>query len=166
MERWYVVQTRRGDEERADVNLRRQSFRTYLPRYLRVRVQARRRDVVARPLFPNYLFVQLDLHSDRWRTVNSTFGVRTMLGAGGRPMAVPPDVIDKIRRREDEQGYVVLNAGQTFREGDRIRIIEGPLSEMEGLFQTDDQQRAIVLLDLLGRKARVKVPRRTIVPVG
>ena len=166
MGRWYVVQTRQGDEERADVNLKRQGFGTYLPRYLRVRAHARRRDVVRRPLFPNYLFVQLDLERDPWRAVNSTFGVRTMVGAAERPLAVLPEVIEEIRGREDERGYVVLSAGQAFRQGDRIRIVEGPLYKMEGLFQADDAQRAIVLLDLLGRKARVKVPRRAIVAAG
>ncbi|MEA2948325.1 MAG: transcriptional antiterminator RfaH, partial [Alphaproteobacteria bacterium] len=39
---WYVVHTQAQGEDRADLNLRRQGFATYLPRYLRARRHARR----------------------------------------------------------------------------------------------------------------------------
>jgi transcriptional antiterminator RfaH len=54
-EHWYVVHTQVQGEDRADLNLRRQGFVTYLPRYLRARRHARRTETVARPLFPRYL---------------------------------------------------------------------------------------------------------------
>ena len=38
---WYVVRTQAQGEDRADVNLRRQGFVTYLARYLRARRHAR-----------------------------------------------------------------------------------------------------------------------------
>ena len=75
--RWYVVHTQVLGEDRADLNLRRQGFETYLPRYLRTRRHARRVETVARPLFPRYLFVAMDVARDRWRAVQSTFGVAT-----------------------------------------------------------------------------------------
>src|SRR3546814_2118173 len=55
MTRWYVAQTQAQGEERARLNLERQGFRTYLPRYRRERRHARRRDVVKAPLFPGYI---------------------------------------------------------------------------------------------------------------
>jgi len=63
--RWYVVHTQPNGEGRADLNLCRQGFATYLPRYARRRRHARRQEVVKRPLFPRYLFVGLDLARDR-----------------------------------------------------------------------------------------------------
>ena len=80
--RWYVVHTQPNGEGRADLNLRRQGFATYLPRYARRRRHARRQEVVQRPLFPRYLFVTLDLARDRWRAVHSTFGVNRLVLAG------------------------------------------------------------------------------------
>jgi transcriptional antiterminator RfaH len=116
-------------------------------------------------LFPGYLFVRLDLGRDRWRAVYSTVGVRTLVSAGDRPLAVPPEVIEEIRAREDSSGLVVLGSGCTFRRGDRVRFAEGPLVDTTGLFDCrNDGERVTVLLDLLGRQVKANVPLRAIMP--
>src|SRR3546814_10409986 len=79
MTRWYVAQTQAQGEERARLNLERQGFRTYLPRYRRERRHARRRDVVKAPLFPGYIFIELDLEQSPWRSINGTFGVTRLV---------------------------------------------------------------------------------------
>ena len=60
---WYVVHTHPRAEAKALLNLDRQGFSCYLPRYLKRRRHARRLETVAAPLFPRYLFVALDLAS-------------------------------------------------------------------------------------------------------
>ena len=37
---------------------------------------------VRAPLFPGYLFVSLDLTRDRWRSINSTYGVLGLIMGG------------------------------------------------------------------------------------
>src|ERR1700741_4962506 len=106
--RWYVVHTHPHDESRADTHLRRQGFRTYLPRYLRRRRHARKTEAVARPLFPRYLFVALDLSRDRWRAIHSTLGVVHLVVIGDAPVPVPDSVINEIRSRECSNGLVAL----------------------------------------------------------
>ena len=106
--RWYVVHTQPNREARADLNLRRQGFSTYLPRYVRRRRHARRHEMVARPLFPRYLFVALDPARDRWRAIHSTFGVNHLVLAGEEPLPVPDGVVDEIRARENGDGFVKL----------------------------------------------------------
>jgi transcriptional antiterminator RfaH len=105
---WYLVHTLPNNETRADINLRRQGFRTYLLCYQQQRRHARR-GLVVRPLFPRYLFVQLDLARDMWRSVHSTFGVNFLVFVSEKPAALPLHVIDEIRAREDEAGFVVLS---------------------------------------------------------
>src|ERR1700675_4357850 len=95
--RWYVVQTQPQGEDRADLNLRRQGFVTYLPRHLRARRHARRTETVVRPLSPRYLFVAMDVARDRWRAVQSTFGVSNLVAIGNDPVALPDDVVTEIR---------------------------------------------------------------------
>ena len=163
--RWYLVHTLPRAEHKALVHLGHQSFGAYLPRYLAQRYHARRRDWVEKPLFPGYLFVHLDLGRDRWRAVYSTVGVRTLVSAGDRPLAVPPEVIDEIRAREDSRGFVVLGAGCTLRNGDRVRVTEGPFVDIAGFFDSrSDDERVVVLLDLLGRQVKVNVPLRAVMP--
>ena len=72
--RWYVVHTQPNGEGRANLNLRRQGFATYLPRYARRRRHARRQETVQRPLFPRYLFVGLDLARDEARDFREIAG--------------------------------------------------------------------------------------------
>src|SRR5215471_5201307 len=106
--RWYVVHTQPNYEGRAEVNLQRQGFATYMPRYQRTRRHARKTETVLRPLFPRYLFVALDLARDRWRSIQSTFGVSQLVVAGDEPLPVPHAVIDQIRAREGSDGIVRL----------------------------------------------------------
>ena len=52
--------------------------------------------------------VALDLAKDRWRTIHSTFGVSHLVSAGDVPLAVCESVVDEIRAREGDNGFVKL----------------------------------------------------------
>lgn len=160
---WYVVHTQPQHELRADVNLRRQGFTTYLPRYLRRRRHARRTDTVVRPLFPRYLFVGIDLARDRWRAIQSTFGVSHLVLTGEEPTPLPGGVIEEIRSRESEDGYVVLGLPAGLKPGSRVRLTDGIFAESRGILdRVADDRRVAILLDLLGREVRVFVPAASI----
>jgi transcriptional antiterminator RfaH len=156
--RWYVVHTQPNGEARADLNLRRQGFATYLPRYARRRSHARRNEVVKRPLFPRYLFVGLDLARERWRAIHSTFGVNRLVLAGEAPLPVPDGVVDDIRAREDGDGLVVLGLPAGLGPGSRIRLVDGIFADAKGVLErVADDRRVAILLELLGREVRVFV---------
>jgi transcriptional antiterminator RfaH len=156
--RWYVVHTQPNGEARADLNLRRQGFSTYLPRYARGRRHARRRDIVARPLFPRYLFVALDPARDRWRSIHSTFGVSHLVAAGEDPLPVPEGVVDEIRARETHDGFVRLGLPAGVRPGSAVRLLDGIFAEATGVLERiADANRVAILLQLLGREVRVFV---------
>ena len=160
---WYVVHTHPQHEARADLNLRRQGFTTYLPRYLRNRRHARRTEVVVRPLFPRYLFVALDLARDRWRSIHSTFGVTHLVVAGEAPLPVPDGIVDAIRAREDHHGYVALGLPGWVGPGSRVRLIDGIFADAKGILERiADARRVAVLLELLGREVRVFVPAQSV----
>jgi transcriptional antiterminator RfaH len=162
---WYVVQTHPHAEAKAASHLERQEYSIYLPRYLRRRRHARRVEVVLRPLFPGYLFAHLDPNRCRWRSINGTIGVREILSNGGSPICVPDRIIDEIKAREDETGAVKL-VPPSFARGQIVRLLEGPLAEMNGLFEEmRDENRAVLLISLLGRKVRMQVPVSTVAVV-
>ena len=160
MKRWYAVQTHLHAEVRALGHLERQGFAAYLPRYLKRRRHARRLERVPAPLFPRYLFVNMDLDSERWRAVHSTIGVSRLVCHGDTPATLPNNVVEEIQRREDESGLVQLFDSARIKPGDRVRIVEGAFSDHDGIFECmDDRQRAVLLLDLLGRAVRVRLPQ-------
>lgn len=159
MFRWYVVQTHSRAEPTAAAQLGNQGFAAYLPRYLKSRRHARRIDSVPAPLFPGYLFVGMDVAAARWRAIHSTVGVRRLVCNGEQPTPVPDGVVDAIRAREDDGGFVIMARQAAFKQGDAVRVAGGPFDAAEGIFEAiDAKQRIVVLLDLLGRQVRARVP--------
>src|SRR6516164_4559943 len=106
--RWHVAQTHIHAESKATQHLTRQGFETYLPRYEKRRRHARRVETVAAPLFPRYLFVAIDITSQRWRSIHSTIGVSRLVCNGEEPAPLAEGVVDGLRRRENERGFVRL----------------------------------------------------------
>lgn len=155
---WYVAQTQPHKELTAAAHLKRQGFSVYLPRYLKRRRHARRTETVARPLFPNYIFVAVDLKTQRWRAINSTTGVLRLVCNGDAPAPVPPEVMDAIKGREGANGFIWLDQRSRFNTGDKVRILNGVFSVCDGLFEcVIDRDRVAILLDLLGRKVRLVI---------
>ena len=156
MKQWYVVQTHAMAEEKAAFNLKRQGYGVYLPRYLKKRSHARRIDWVERPLFPCYLFVKLDVEATQWQAIRSTIGVSHFICLGEQPAPVPEGIVEV---REDENGLVGLSLGVLFEKGQEVEIKNGPMAEISAIFDcVDDKDRVYVLMDLLGRQVRVRVP--------
>jgi transcriptional antiterminator RfaH len=154
--RWYVVQAQPHGEAKAVWHLGRQGFETYLPRYEKRRRHARRIEMVAAPLFPRYLFVAIDMASQRWRSINSTIGVSRLVCNGEEPAPLAERIVEGLRRREDGQGFVRLEARPRFAIGEQVRIVDGIFASCLGLFDgISDNERVAVLLDMLGRKVRV-----------
>jgi transcriptional antiterminator RfaH len=155
---WFVVQTQVNAEAKAARNLLQQGFEIYLPRYLRGRSHARKIDKVAVPLFPRYMFVRVDMATQRWRSIQSTFGVASLVFNGSEPAPVPPQVVRSLRAREDDNGYVKLEKRPKFALGDKVRVIAGAFAENLALFEgLADRDRIVILLDMLGRKVCVSI---------
>ncbi len=154
--RWYVVQTHPHSEKKASWHLGRQGFETYLPRYLKQRRHARRIESVAAPLFPRYLFVAVELATQRWLSIDLTIGVTRLVRHGDRPAAVPVSVLETLRCREDVNGLVQLERRPRFLPGDKVNIIGGAFQDCCGLYEgMASHERVAILLELLGRKVRV-----------
>ena len=166
MKMWYAVQTRVRSEKLALVNLRRQGYEAYLPVYNKRRRHARRTDWVATPLFPRYLFVAIDPAVPGRRSINSAPGVVSLVSFGERPSTVSDDVIQAIRMREDDAGHVKLVDPNALTPGDQVRLHSGAMADHIGLFERrGDADRVVILLNLLGREVRVKVPANSIARV-
>lgn len=162
MTAWFAVYTQPHKEALAAQHLTNQGFSVYLPRYQKLRRHAGKAEVVASPLFPRYLFAGIDLETQRWRSVNGTRGVVGLVMFGDKPMPVPEAVIAEIRSREDDQGFIRLNKPQ-FQRGQPLRIVDGPMADTQALFEeTADGDRAVLLISLLGRLVRTKMPLKSV----
>lgn len=157
MKPWFVVRTKTGAEERAAQHLTNQDFEVYLPRYSRQVRHARKTQTVLRPVFPGYLFVSMDMGQQRWRAINGTVGVISLVQFGDAPRPLASGIIDAIRAREDH-GVVKL-APNGLQKGDLVRVRGGAFADYKALLEeVSDDKRVILLLNLMGREVRVTVP--------
>jgi transcriptional antiterminator RfaH len=151
--RWYAVQTRPQQEQKADENLLNQDFSTLFPRE---EVYISRNRIVTKPYFSRYLFAQFPLAA--LRSVRSTRGVyRVVEFVPGHPVVVEDEIIAEMASHLDGRG-IVMSEKPRFKSGyepnDLVMVTYGPLAGIAGLFRRDagDGERVILLLKMLGRE--------------
>lgn len=158
MTAWYAVYTKPQGEAKALENLQRQGYQAYLPRYRAEVRHARRRQTVLRPIFPRYLFAGFDAAATRWRPILSTVGVCDLVRAGSEPMPVPSEIVAALREQEETGAFDFLARRRSLRLGELVRISNGAFEDMIGrLVELRDQDRVVVLLDVLGRAVRTQL---------
>jgi transcriptional antiterminator RfaH len=154
---WFAVQTQPRAEPKARANLERQGYAVYAPRLRRRRRHARRVENVLVPLFPGYVFVDLDPKGGAWRPINSTLGVVRLVCFGETPAPVPRGVIEGLRELEGEDG-IVRPPETPLPPGQSVRILDGTLAGQIGiLLDASDAERVRLLVRMLGRDVQVAV---------
>ncbi|MEX0852708.1 MAG: transcriptional activator RfaH [Bauldia sp.] len=163
--RWYAVHSQPHRERRAAAHLGLQGFRAFLPLHARTVRHARRFRTVLAPFFPRYLFVEMVLGRDRWRSVNGTVGVARLVMEGDQPMPVAPGVVEALLALADSSGLLSLE--RRLEPGQRVRIVTGPLAGLVGqLAALDERGRVKVLLDVLGTRVPVLTSGARLVPAA
>ena len=163
MTHWYAVQTKPRQETVAEQNLQRQDFVTYLPRIsLRKRKRNSWVDAVE-PLFPRYLFIQVDPDKDSLAPVRSTLGVAGLVRFGQLLRPVPDTVIDYIKQLEDPQTEQRQAETWPHQPGDTLEVLEGPFASLTGIYQMPvGEDRALLLIEMLGRINSVAVAKEAL----
>lgn len=157
MNGWLVVRVKSMQYERAADNVRNQGSEFYCPRGM-LRSQ-RTRILRPEPLFPGYAFARPP--GPTWMFLKSTIGVLDVLMATGEePARITQTDIDRLRAREDDDGFVRFESSQ-FRKGERLRVDGGLFADLPAEFDAmAGRDRAFVLLELMGRRTRVEVAVR------
>lgn len=109
------------------------------------------RSAKVRPYFPGYMFIHANLERVGVNAFSWIPGTRGLVSFGEDPAEVPENLIDELKRRMvriEEAGGMVFDSLQ---RGDRVRIISGPLTGYEAIFdmRLPGQQRVQVLLAFL-----------------
>ena len=152
--RWYLVQCKPRQELRAVENLRNQLFPCYCPQHSAEKLRHGKKTVIQQPLFPGYIFINLCKLSDNWHSIRSTRGVLRLVTFADEPLAVPDEIIDALQARLSSADQQPM-----FTEGAPITITDGPFKDLDAIFcKADGEERAIILLSLLHRQQRIKVP--------
>lgn len=151
---WYALQHKPAQGERALQHLQNQDIACFYPKIKVEKIKAGKRTKKLEPLFPGYLFVNLEQTDPVWAKLRSTRGVLRIVGFANKPAGISDDVIAHIKESLDS----VAELGG-IKPGQAVQLSEGPFEGINAIFQAyDGEARAIVLINFMQKQQRVKVP--------
>ena len=152
--RWYAVRTHARHEKRLRDHLQARNVETFLPLYEQVhRWRNGCRVRVELPLFPTYLFVEMDLRH-RARVLEIP-GAISFVGTSRGPSPLCEIQIQSLRtnlhlRKFEPHAYLVA--------GQKVRIVTGPLANLTGiLVRKNAALRVVLALDEIMQGVSVEV---------
>jgi transcription antitermination factor NusG len=162
---WYALWTHSHCEQLVCQQLTAKGFHVLLPQIV---VWSRRgiRSTVQTPMFPGYLFLSHVMDKHSYIEVRKARGLVNILGGRwDRLMTVPEVQIDAIQKMM--QSSLPLLPYPYLQTGQRVRITDGPLSDVEGILvrTKPNSGRLVLSIDLLKQSVAVDVDCTLVVPV-
>ena len=150
--------TKARQEQIARINLERQNYNVYLP-LTRDRAKFRLSEVApVTPLFPRYLFVDMDPDHSSVGPIRSTVGGCGLVRFGTALAPVPSGLVEALQTGEAQRWNPVVDP---LVPGQPVRVVEGPFAGMNGLFSAlAGRERVVVLMEWLGGTRRLELPAR------
>jgi transcriptional antiterminator RfaH len=154
---WYAIRAKSKQEPRAEANLRAWGVETFLP-VITSHAKWSRTRPMAEALFPGYLFARFHALTMA-NKIRFTRGVTQIVGSDQGLSPIDDEIILLIRGRIGSDGRVKLS--EDFKAGDQVRIRDGPLRDLVGVFHSaaSGAQRVTLLLAAANRQWRVSVDR-------
>lgn len=160
--KWYALQVQPRCEGRASHALAQKGYEVFSPTYS---TKHRRNGLLVQkdvPLFPTYLFCRYNKTIPQ-RIVDSP-GIVRFVGFGNDPVPLDDTEINSIRTLY--QSGVRAQPWQFISYGARVRIVNGALKGVEGIFvQTKGAMRVILNISLLYRSLMIEIEGADIEPV-
>ena len=159
--RWYLVQFKPNAAQIAVRNLENQSFNTFLPQQEITKRKGKIFQRQTRPLFPGYLFVQIDPDHSPWRRVNSTRGVVRLVRLGAELSVVPNEIVEALMARCDKQS-ILRQTSETqssqLHAGNQIQVMQGPFSGfIATISDIEPNNRINILIEIMGQTTKVAI---------
>ena len=109
-------------------------------------------------MFARYLFIRLDNSQTgkSWAPIRSTLGVSRLVSFSTEPARIDDLLIEALKTQQSS----LDNTPQSlYTKGDRLVITDGPFIGLEAIYQMHDgESRAMVLINLLSKTVRLKIP--------
>ncbi len=162
---WFVVHSYSGYENKVKKNLEHriesmgmqdQIFQVVVPTEEEVELRDGQRRTTERRVFPGYILVEMLMNDDTWYVVRNTPGVTDFVRSGAKPIPLRQEEVDKILKRMEAEAPKIK---VSFKEGQKVRIVDGPFEDFMGSVDAIDTDRARVrvLVNMFGRETPVEV---------
>ena len=157
MKNWYLIKTKPQQEAIATQNLTNQDFNVFFPKAVI--------NNKTTPLFPSYLFIQLDDKIQNWTPIRSTKGVSNFVRFGLSFAKVPNQIINLIKTQQQQTIEKMINIC-SHHKGDYLEIQTGAFKGQQAIFQNyNSSDRVTVLLKLIGQQQAITLDQREVIAV-
>lgn len=155
---WYAIWTRSNCERLVAQQLSAKGFAAFLPEMGARSRRNGKSHVVQVPMFPGYLFLRHAMEKHSYVEILKARGVVRILERGWTQLTPVADEEVNAIQQLVESGVPVYPHAY-FREGDRVRVVEGPLAGLQGVFLRDkpNRGRLVVSVNLLQTSVAVEV---------
>ena len=162
---WYVVHCYSGYENKVRHNIEQRIetmgmkdliFDVVVPTEEEIEVKDGKRRTVERRVFPGYILINMILGEESWYVVRNTPGVTSFVGMGEEPTPLRPEEVSQIiKRMESDAPRIKV----TFKQGERVRIVDGPFNDFRGNVEEIDMERSKVrvMVNFFGRETPVEL---------
>ena len=146
--KWFVVYTKSRSEKRVAALLTRRGIVNYCPLNRIKRQWADRKKLVYEPLFTSYVFVHAS-DEELYPIKQVSSNIVNFVYWQGKPAVIKDSEIESIQRFLNEYTNVTLEK-KNVRIGDVVRILNGPLMDLEGSITAVENNKVKLSLPSLG----------------
>ncbi len=165
--KWYIVHTHSGFEAKAKTALLETAARLgksadfgeiLIPVESVVELVKGQKKTTERKFFPGYILVQMSLNDETWHVVKKANHITGFVGNARNPPTVPEDEVRRITNQMFE-GVQKSKPKYTFKDGDNVRVIDGPFSNFNGTVEEvkPEKSKLRVLVSIFGRATPVEL---------
>ena len=162
---WFAIHTYSGHEERVRKNLEQRIklmdydgdiAQVIMPTEKEIEARGGQRRTVDKKILPGYVLIQMKISDQSWSIVRNTPGVTGFVGSGNKPASLPEEEVNRILKQMTTEAPRVKVG---FRQGQSIRVIDGPFIDFMGVVDdiNDKRDKVKVLLSLFGRETPVEL---------
>jgi transcriptional antiterminator NusG len=165
--KWYVVHTYSGHEDRvktsldkavANLGLAERISQIAVPTEEVVEIKRNKKCVKKRKFFPGYVFAEMTIDNETYWLVRNTAGVTGFLG-GVKPVPMPDDEVANLLENMSPDATHKPRPSITFEKEENVRIIEGPFKHFVGIVEevNEEKGKLKVMVTIFGRPTPVEL---------
>jgi len=165
--KWYAIRTFTGHEARVKTSIETEMVRLnmqstvkniLIPQETVYEVRNGKRRTKVKNFLPGYILIEAQLSKRLKEIILSLPSIVSFVGTKTEPQALQAEEVDRILGRVEERKDVTT-VETAFREGDPVKVIDGPFSNFSGTVKevNVEKQKLKVEVGILGRKTPIEL---------
>ena len=166
--KWYVLRTFSGHEKKVKEYLERELLEKdmveklpeiMIPTETVFEMRGGKKRTREKNFFPGYILLHALLDKELKHVISGVPSVVGFLTTGDEPTALRPDEVNRILGKMDEAREMGEQPEIPFKEGDAVKVVDGPFNNFSGLVDEvyPDKMKVRVMVSIFGRKTPLEL---------